>query len=92
MRALEGRHARCGLVCVFLLFTILRGFVQVLLEKGAKVYMAARSKSKANEAIEWIRKKTNGKIPVFLELDLADLSSVRRAAEEFKQYISFLFN
>ncbi|KAF8601547.1 NAD-P-binding protein [Ceratobasidium sp. AG-I] len=58
---------------------------KVLLNKGAKVYMAARSKSKADEAIEWIRKETNGKTPVFLELDLANLDSVRRAAEEFKQ-------
>ncbi|KAF8601545.1 NAD-P-binding protein [Ceratobasidium sp. AG-I] len=58
---------------------------KVLLEKGAKVYMAARSKSKANEAIEWIQAATNGKTPVFLELDLANLDSVRRAANEFRQ-------
>ncbi|KAF8601566.1 NAD(P)-binding protein [Ceratobasidium sp. AG-I] len=58
---------------------------KVLLKKGAKVYMAARNRSKANEAIEWIRKETDGKTPVFLELDLANLDSVRRAAEEFKQ-------
>ncbi|KAF8601549.1 NAD-binding protein [Ceratobasidium sp. AG-I] len=58
---------------------------KVLLNKGAKVYMAARSKSKADEATEWIRKETNGKTPVFLELDLASLDSVRRAAEEFKR-------
>lgn len=58
---------------------------KVLLDRGAKVYMAARSKSKANEAIEWIRAETNGKTPLFLELDLANLESVRRAAEEFRQ-------
>ncbi|KAF8601573.1 NAD(P)-binding protein [Ceratobasidium sp. AG-I] len=58
---------------------------KVLLEKGAKVYMAARSKPRADEAIEWLKKETNGKTPRFLQLDLADLDSVRRAAEEFKQ-------
>ncbi|KAF8601568.1 NAD(P)-binding protein [Ceratobasidium sp. AG-I] len=58
---------------------------KVLLEKGAKVYMAARSKSRADEAIQWLRNETNGKTPLFLELDLGNLDSVRRAAEEFKQ-------
>ncbi|KAF8594162.1 NAD-binding protein [Ceratobasidium sp. AG-I] len=58
---------------------------KVLLNKGAKVYIAARSKSKADEAIEWLKTATNGKTPLFLQLDLADLDSVRRAAEEFKQ-------
>ena len=66
--------------------------MQVLLNKGAKVYMAARSKSKADEAIEWIGKETGGKTPMFLELDLANLDSVRRAAEEFKQYVPFSSN
>lgn len=61
--------------------------IKVLLDKGAKVYMAARNKSKADEAIEWLRIETNGKTPIFLELDLADLDSVRRAAEEFKQCV-----
>lgn len=49
--------------------------------------MAARSKSRADEAIEWLRKETNGKTPLFLQLDLANLDGVRRAAEVFKQYV-----
>lgn len=53
--------------------------------------MAARSKSRADEAIEWLRNETNGKTPLFLELDLGNLDSVRRAAEEFKQYVSLFF-
>lgn len=57
---------------------------KALLEKNAKVYLAARSKSKADEAIKWLKSETNGKVPTFLELDLADLASIRRAAEEFK--------
>ncbi|KAG8747751.1 hypothetical protein FRC10_011880 [Ceratobasidium sp. 414] len=59
-------------------------YLKVLLNKGAKVYSAARSKSKADKAIEWLKTETNGRTPIFLELDLADLASVRRAAEEFR--------
>ncbi|CAE6426204.1 unnamed protein product [Rhizoctonia solani] len=68
---------------------------KALLNKNAKVYLAARSKSKADEAIEWLRNETNGKVPIFLELDLADLGSIRKAAETFKskeQELHVLFN
>ncbi|KAG9104004.1 hypothetical protein FRC06_006268 [Ceratobasidium sp. 370] len=68
---------------------------KVLLNKGAKVYLAARSKSKADDAIEWLKAETSGKAPVFLQLDLADLASVRRAVDEFKQKeqkLDVLFN
>ncbi|KAG9122607.1 hypothetical protein FRC07_000945 [Ceratobasidium sp. 392] len=68
---------------------------KVLLNKGAKVYLAARSKSKADDAIEWLKNETGGKAPMFLQLDLADLPSVRRAVEEFKQKeqkLDVLFN
>ncbi|CAE6380510.1 unnamed protein product [Rhizoctonia solani] len=66
-----------------------------LLNKNAKVYLAARSKSRAYEAIEWLKSETNGKAPIFLELDLANLASVRRAAEVFRsreQELHVLFN
>ncbi|KAG8697083.1 hypothetical protein FRC09_008083 [Ceratobasidium sp. 395] len=68
---------------------------KVLLNKGAKVYLAARSKVKADDAIEWLKAETGGKTPEFLQLDLADLPSVRRAVEEFKQKeakLDVLFN
>ncbi|KAJ6552934.1 NAD-P-binding protein [Mycena capillaripes] len=58
--------------------------VKELVKHGAKVYMAARSRSKAEEAIAAIHKDT-GKSPVFLELDLANLDSVKKAAETFLQ-------
>ncbi|KAG8700854.1 hypothetical protein FRC09_005713 [Ceratobasidium sp. 395] len=67
----------------------------VLLNKNAKVYLAARNKTKADEAIEWLRQETGGKEPVFLELDLASLDSIRKSAEEFKskeQELHVLFN
>ncbi|CEL51538.1 hypothetical protein RSOLAG1IB_00073 [Rhizoctonia solani AG-1 IB] len=68
---------------------------KALLNKNAKVYLAARSKSRADDAIEWLKAETNGKAPIFLELDLSSLDSVRKAAEEFKskeQELHVLFN
>ncbi|KAG8687070.1 hypothetical protein FRC08_012170, partial [Ceratobasidium sp. 394] len=56
---------------------------KVLLSKNAKVYLAARNRGKAEAAIESLRQET-GKVPIFLELDLANLASVRKSAEEFK--------
>ncbi|KAI0067969.1 NAD-P-binding protein [Artomyces pyxidatus] len=67
---------------------------RVLLNNGAKVYLAARSESKANEAIRELEEKT-GKKAIFLRLDLADLPSVRKAAEDFlskEQQLHVLFN
>ena len=61
--------------------------MQALLNKNAKVYLGARSKTKADEAIEWLKQETGGKSPIFLELDLANLDSVRKAAEEFKRLV-----
>ncbi|TDL19930.1 NAD-P-binding protein [Rickenella mellea] len=55
---------------------------KVLLNHGAKVYMATRNKEKAQDAIKEIARDT-GKEPIFLQLDLADLDSVKRAADEF---------
>ncbi|KAG9097256.1 hypothetical protein FRC07_010815, partial [Ceratobasidium sp. 392] len=68
---------------------------KALLNKGAKVYLAARSKAKADDAIEWLKGETGGKVAVFLQLDLADLASVRHAVEEFRQNeekLNVLFN
>ncbi|KAG8742088.1 hypothetical protein FRC10_002024 [Ceratobasidium sp. 414] len=58
---------------------------KALLNKNAKVYLAARNKTKADDAIEWLKKETGGKEPIFLRLDLSSLDSVREAAEEFKR-------
>ncbi|KAF8744405.1 NAD-P-binding protein, partial [Rhizoctonia solani] len=57
---------------------------KALLNKNAKVYLAARNKSRADEAIEWLKNETSGKAPIFLELDLANFASIRKAVEEFK--------
>lgn len=59
--------------------------VKILYSKGAKVYMASRTKSKAEEAIKAIKEsvpKSTGDIK-FLPLDLADLTSVKPAVSAF---------
>jgi retinol dehydrogenase 12 len=67
---------------------------QVLLEHNAKVYLAARNKEKADNAIAELKDAT-GKEAIFLDLDLANLASVRKAADEFlskEKELHILFN
>ena len=69
-------------------------FLQALLQHNAKVYLAARSKAKAEVAIASL-KTTTGKEAIFLQLDLASLASIRKAAEEFlskESELHILFN
>lgn len=49
--------------------------------------MTARDRGKAEAAIKELKAET-GKEGIFLELDLADLRSIERAAEEFKGYVA----
>jgi retinol dehydrogenase-12 len=55
----------------------------VLLSKGARVYIATRSEEKSQKAIEELKKETGKDSIFFLKLDLADLPSVKAAAEEY---------
>lgn len=60
---------------------------RALYRAGAKVYLACRSEDKALAAIERIKEEDHvdsksGEL-VFLQLDLADLHSVKKAADEF---------
>ena len=67
---------------------------QVLLEHNAKVYIAARNRSQAETAIAELKAST-GKEALFLELDLANLAAVRKAAEDFlskERELHILFN
>lgn len=57
-------------------------FIQALLTHNAKVYIATRSQGNAQQAIAELKAQT-GKDAIFLKLDLADLNSVKTAAEEF---------
>ncbi|KAJ7891375.1 NAD(P)-binding protein [Mycena olivaceomarginata] len=68
--------------------------VKMMLRKNARVYLAARSPSKGNEAIAQLETET-GKRAEFIELDLADLKSVRKAADAFlakESRLDILFN
>ncbi|KAJ6514358.1 NAD-binding protein [Mycena vitilis] len=68
--------------------------VKVLLQRNAKVYLAARSPASAKAAIDDLKAQT-GREAKFLELDLADLHSVKRAAEAFtskESQLHVLFN
>jgi retinol dehydrogenase-12 len=68
--------------------------LKALLAHNAKVYVAARNQSKAEEAIKDLKTQT-GKEAVFLKLDLGDLKSVKKAADEFlgkENKLNVLFN
>ena len=55
----------------------------MLLSKGAKVYIATRSREKSEAAIEELRKETGNESIFFLKVDLSDLVSIKAAVEEF---------
>jgi len=63
--------------------------IRELLKKNAKVYMGARSRTRAEGAIADLKGDT-GKEAIFLELDLASLDSITKAANEFKSKESAL--
>ena len=69
----------------------------MLYAKNARVYIAARSKDKADKAIEDIRRAaptSTGKL-IFLHLDLSDLNKVKTAAQSFisqEKKLHVLFN
>lgn len=54
--------------------------------RGAEVVMAARTESKLSEAVDAVRRALPSAAVVPLVLDLADLASVRRAAQEAASY------
>ncbi|KAH6912195.1 hypothetical protein BKA70DRAFT_1266946 [Coprinopsis sp. MPI-PUGE-AT-0042] len=67
---------------------------QALLAKNAKVYMAGRSTTKLAEAIKQVKAAT-GKEGIPLQIDLADLPSIKRGVEEFlskESQLHILFN
>jgi NAD(P)-dependent dehydrogenase (short-subunit alcohol dehydrogenase family) len=60
--------------------------VKIFYSKNAIVYVAGRSKSKADAALDRIKKahpSSKGRLE-FLSLDLADLTTLKPAAEAFK--------
>ncbi|CCF53322.1 hypothetical protein NDA11_001422 [Ustilago hordei] len=66
-----------------------------LARNGAKVYMAARTESKAQEAIQKIKQQVPDADIHFLQLDLTELAAVRKAADDFvsrEQRLDILLN
>ena len=62
---------------------------KVLARQHAKVYIASRSVPKAELAIKEIKKEVPDANVAVIEMDLSDLDSVKRGAEEFlKQGLS----
>ena len=47
------------------------------------MYIAARSEEKSQQAIDELKQETGKDTVFFLKLDLADLVSIKAAAEEF---------
>ncbi|KAI0032686.1 hypothetical protein K488DRAFT_49359 [Vararia minispora EC-137] len=62
---------------------------KALLSHGAKVYIASRTVEKTKAAIEDLKQAT-GREAIFLQLDLSDLVSVKKAAEVFLRHESML--
>jgi len=58
--------------------------VQILVRKGAKVYIAARSEEKAKASLKRIEDEGHGKGQAeWLHLDLSDPALAKKSAEEF---------
>lgn len=64
--------------------------IKYLLQANARVYLAARSRSKAMDAIGELERET-GRVAEFLELDLGTLEKVKESAEVFKRCVYVLF-
>jgi len=63
--------------------------IQQLIAKGAKVYVASRDAAKSAAAVADLKAaQPNAQLEV-LQLDLADLPAVKRAAEELLRSVSF---
>ncbi|EJU01291.1 NADP-binding protein [Dacryopinax primogenitus] len=59
--------------------------VKYLLRKNATVYVAGRSRTKGEEAVEELKKETGNDKVHFMLMDLGDLESIKHAVEEFRQ-------
>jgi retinol dehydrogenase 12 len=60
-----------------------RALTEALAAQGGRVVLAARSEERTKPVLDEIRGRHPASDPQFLQMDLSDLSSVRRAAERF---------
>jgi len=61
-----------------------------LAKRGGKIYIACRNKTRAENALNEIRKESGSDKIYFLQLDLASLKSIRKFSEKFHQLESKL--
>jgi retinol dehydrogenase 12 len=67
----------------------------VLLAKGAKVYITSRTPEDGPRAVDELKQATGKESVFFIQLNLADLLSVKAAAEDFigkEQELHTLYN
>lgn len=67
----------------------------MLLAKGAKVYITSSSTEDGQRAVEELKQATGKELVFSIQLNLADLLSVKSAAEEFigkEQDLHTLYN
>ncbi|MGH7579117.1 MAG: SDR family oxidoreductase [Gemmatimonadales bacterium] len=60
-----------------------RATAETLAARGGRVVLAARSEERTQPVLDAIRRRHPANDPQFLQIDLSDLSSVRRAAARF---------
>lgn len=63
--------------------------MKVLLSKNARIIIAARSQANGDAAVEELTTFTGKDNVSFLKLDLANLKSIKQAAEQFLRFILF---
>ena len=67
----------------------------MLLAKGAKVYITSRLPEDGQRAVDELKQATGKELVFFIQLNLADLLSVKAAAEEFigkEEELHILYN
>lgn len=62
-------------------------FFQALLQHNARVYIACRSETKANEITAKLTDECEGKLALYHPLDLADLSAIKASAQSFLRFV-----
>jgi retinol dehydrogenase-12 len=60
-----------------------RAMAEALADQGGRVVLAARSEERTRPVLDTIRGRHPASDPQFLQIDLSDLASVRRAAERY---------
>jgi dehydrogenase/reductase SDR family protein 13 len=60
-----------------------RAMTEALAARGGTVVLAARSEERTRPVLDTIRSRNPASDPQFVQIDLSDLTSVRRAAERF---------